>query len=223
MPPGRFSTTTRRPPPIGQTACRCGQTRAPKPGHLCEVVNRRFPRRGLGILVDQTGELPMRSDFAGLVAGIAAERRPPTAKDNSDEALVAKIASGNRLAMQVLFARHHARIYRFVLRLLGSEALAEDVTSEVFLDVWRQAQRFEARSAVTTWLLAIARYKALTELRRRPEPPSDAGSMAASHPADDPGAPVASKHRGEILLNCLTRLPPRHPQIINLVYYHKKP
>ena len=75
----------------------------------------------------------MRSDFAGLVAGIAAERRPPTAKDNSDEALVAKIASGNRLAMQVLFARHHARIYRFVLRLLGSEALAEDVTSEVFL------------------------------------------------------------------------------------------
>ena len=69
----------------------------------------------------------MRSDFAGLVAGIAADRRPPTAKDNSDEALVAKIASGNRLAMQVLFARHHARIYRFVVRLLASEALAEDV------------------------------------------------------------------------------------------------
>ena len=85
--------------------------------------------------------------------------------------------------MQVLFARHHARIYRFVLRLLGSEALAEDVTSEVFLDVWRQAQRFEARSAVTTWLLAIARYKALDELRRRPEPPSDEGSMDASDPA----------------------------------------
>src|SRR5215471_11900136 len=120
--------------------------RAPKPAHLCEVVNRRFPRGGLGILVDQTGKLPMRSDFAGLVAGIAAERRSPTVKDNSDE------------------------------------ALAEDVTSEVFLDVWRQAQRFEARSAVTTWLLAIARYKALGELRRRPERPSDEGSMEASDP-----------------------------------------
>jgi|SRR6266511_5263150 len=69
----------------------------------------------------------MRNDFAGLVPGIAAERRPPTAKDNSDEALIAKIASGNRLAMQVLFARHHARIYRFVLRLLGSEALERSV------------------------------------------------------------------------------------------------
>src|SRR5262245_30042595 len=80
----------------------------------------------------------MRNDFAELVPGIAAWRRPPTAKDNSDEALIAKIASGNRLAMQVLFARHHARTYRFVLRLIGSEALAEDITSEVFLDVWRQ-------------------------------------------------------------------------------------
>src|SRR5262245_56269160 len=108
----------------------------------------------------------MRNDFAELLPGIAAGRRSPTAKDSSDEALIAKIASGNRLAMQVLFARHHARIYRFVLRLIGSEALAEDVTSEVFLDVWRQAHRFEARSAATTWLLAIARYKALAEMRR---------------------------------------------------------
>jgi RNA polymerase sigma-70 factor, ECF subfamily len=164
----------------------------------------------------------MRSDFAGLVAGIAPAQRSPTAKDNSDEALVAKIASGNRLAMQVLFARHHARIYRFVLRLLGSQALAEDVTSEVFLDVWRQAHRFEARSAVTTWLLAIARYKALAELRRRPEPPLDEGGMDASDPADDPEATLAIKHRGEILRNCLTRLSPRHREIIDLVYYHEK-
>jgi RNA polymerase sigma-70 factor, ECF subfamily len=163
----------------------------------------------------------MRSDFAGLVPGIAAERRSPTAKDNSDDALVAKIASGNRLAMQVLFARHHARIYRFVLRLIGSEALAEDVTSEVFLDVWRQAHRFEARSAVTTWLLAIARYKALAEMRRRYEA-SDEGTVDASDPADDPEATFAVKHRGEILRNCLTRLSPRHREIIDLVYYHEK-
>jgi RNA polymerase sigma-70 factor (ECF subfamily) len=164
----------------------------------------------------------MRNDFAGLVPGIAAERRLPAAKDNSDETLIAKIASGNRLAMQALFARHHARIYRFVLRLLGSEAVAEDITSEVFLGVWRQAHRFEARSAVTTWLLAIARYKALAELRRRPEARSDPGAVDASDPADDPEATFAVKHRGEILRNCLTRLSPRHREIIDLVYYHEK-
>ena len=163
----------------------------------------------------------MRNDFAELVPGIAAWRRSPTAKDSSDEALIAKIASGNRLAMQVLFARHHARIYRFVLRLIGSEALAEDVTSEVFLDVWRQARRFEARSAVTTWLLAIARYKALAEMRRRYEA-SDEGTVDASDPADDPEATFETKHRGEILRSCLTRLSPRHREIIDLVYYHEK-
>ena len=51
--------------------------------------------------------------------------------------------AGNRLAMQVLFARHHVRVYRFVLRLVRDQTLAEDLVSEVFLDVWRQAGRFE--------------------------------------------------------------------------------
>src|SRR5215203_6405497 len=85
----------------------------------------------------------------------------------SDEILIGRIASGDRLAMQVLFARHHVRVYRFVLRLVRDESRAEDLISEVFLDVWRQAGRFEGRSAVSTWLLAIARFKALSTLRRR--------------------------------------------------------
>ena len=87
----------------------------------------------------------------------------------SDEALIARIASGDRLAMQVLFARHHVRVYRFVLRLVRDRSKAEDLISEVFLDVWRQADRFEGRSTVLTWLLAIARFKALSALRRKPE------------------------------------------------------
>src|SRR3954464_1916738 len=87
----------------------------------------------------------------------------------SDEVLIGRIADGDRLAMQVLFARHHVRVYRFVLRLVRNEATAEDLISEVFLDVWRQAGKFEGRSAVTTWLLSIARFKALSSLRRKPE------------------------------------------------------
>src|SRR5262249_26602127 len=141
----------------------------------------------------------MRNDFAGLVPGIAAERRLPAAQNNSDETLIAKIASRHRLPMQVPFAPPHTRIYPFLLSLVGSGAVAEDITSEVFLGVWRQAHRFEARSAVTTWLLAIARYKALAELRRRPETRSDQGAVDASDPADDPEATFAVKHRGEIL------------------------
>ena len=80
----------------------------------------------------------------------------------SDEVLIGRIAGGDRLAMQVLFARHHVRVYRFVLRLVRNEATAEDLISEVFLDIWRQAGKFEGRSAVSTWMLGIARFKALS-------------------------------------------------------------
>jgi RNA polymerase sigma-70 factor (ECF subfamily) len=165
----------------------------------------------------------MRSDFAGLVPDIAAAGRAPKAQhnDTSDAALIAKVAAGNRLAMQVLFARHHARVYRFILRLLGSEA-AEDLTSEVFLGVWRHAHRFEARSSVTTWLLAIARYKALAELRRRPQLACEEAAAQTSDPADDPEATFAIKHRGEIVRDCLGRLSRRHREVIDLVYYHGK-
>ena len=66
-----------------------------------------------------------------------------------DEVLIGRIANGDRLAMQVLYARYHVRVFRFVVRLVRDEATAEDVISEVFLDVWRQAGRFEGRSTVS--------------------------------------------------------------------------
>ena len=84
-----------------------------------------------------------------------------------DEVLIGRIANGDRLAMQVLYARYHVRVFRFVVRLVRDEVTAEDVISEVFLDVWRQADRFEGRATVSTWLLAIARFKAISALRRR--------------------------------------------------------
>src|SRR6267154_5150885 len=88
---------------------------------------------------------------------------------SSDEMLIARIAGGDRLAMQTLFARHRTAVYRWLLRFVGNETVAEDLLSDVFLDVWRQAGRFEGRSAVSTWMLSIARFKALSALRRRPE------------------------------------------------------
>ena len=84
----------------------------------------------------------------------------------SDEVLISRIAGGDRLAMQVLYARHHVRVYRFVLRLVRNEATAEDL---IFLDIKRQAGKFEGRSAASTWMLSIARFKALSALRRRPD------------------------------------------------------
>jgi RNA polymerase sigma-70 factor, ECF subfamily len=81
-------------------------------------------------------------------------------ESSADETLIKRIASGHKLAMQALYARYHVRIYRFVLRIVRDETMAEDLISDVFLDVWRQAAHFKARASVSTWLLAIAKYKA---------------------------------------------------------------
>ena len=144
-------------------------------------------------------------------------------QQTSDEVLIQRIANGDRLAMQVLYARHHVRVYRFVLRLVRNEATAEDLISEVFLDVWRQAGRFEGRSAVTTWLLAIARFKALSALRGRKEAElDDEVAEAVEDTSDNPEVAMQKKDTGEILRKCLTKLSAEHKEIIDLVYYHEK-
>jgi RNA polymerase sigma-70 factor (ECF subfamily) len=141
----------------------------------------------------------------------------------ADELLIGRIAGGDRLAMQVLFARHHVRVYRFVLRLTRDEAAAEDVISEVFLDVWRQASRFEGRSAVSTWLIAIARFKALSALRKRREDPlDDEVAEAIEEPSDNPERAIEKQDKGEKLRQCLAALSAEHREIIDLVYYHEK-
>jgi RNA polymerase sigma-70 factor (ECF subfamily) len=141
----------------------------------------------------------------------------------SDEVLIGRIANGDRLAMQVLFARHHVRVFRFVVRLVRNETTAEDLISEVFLDVWRQAGRFEGRSAVTTWLLSIARFKALSALRRRPDEELDEETAGAiEDPSDDPEVALEKKDKSRIIRKCLTGLSAEHREIIDLVYYHEK-
>ena len=125
--------------------------------------------------------------------------------------------------MRQLFSRHQVPLYRWLVRIVRDEALAEDLLSEVFLDVWRQAVSFEARSLVSTWLLAIARYKALSALRRRTDAQLDDEFAAAiPDPADDPERVLQNRDREELLQRSLARLSPEHGEVIDLVYYHGK-
>jgi RNA polymerase sigma-70 factor, ECF subfamily len=146
---------------------------------------------------------------------------PPAAMQAAcDEALIVRIATGDKLAMRALFARHHLRIFRFVLRLVRDRQLAEDLISEVFLEVWRHASTFQARSAASTWLLAIARFKALSSLRKRGDAQADEELVAAiPDTGDDPEVTIRKKQQGDILRSCLARLSPDHRETVDLVYY----
>ena len=160
---------------------------------------------------------------AYIQSGGTAEQGHSAVQTSSDEALIARIAEGDKLAMQVLFARHRTPIYRWVLRFVGNETIAEDLLSDVFLDVWRQAGRFEGRAAVSTWLLSIARFKALSARRRRTEAELDEIiETTVADSADNPEVALQRKSRNELVRAALMKLSPDHREIIDLVYYHEK-
>jgi RNA polymerase sigma-70 factor (ECF subfamily) len=138
-----------------------------------------------------------------------------------DRELIERVAAGNRLAMQALYARYHARILRYALRLVASRADAEDLVSDVFLDVWRRAGMFEGRAQVSTWLIGITRNKAI-DMRnaRSAEPWDEDAASAIEDPAANPEADVLARNRRAVIRACLTHLSPSHREIIDLVYYH---
>ena len=157
----------------------------------------------------------------GWVAALRTQRAAP--ETSSDEMLIRRIAEGDQLAMRTLFGRYRVLLYRWLLRPGGDEALAEDLLSDVFLDVWRQAASFEARSSVSTWLLSIARYKALSARRRRTDVELDEEiASKVADPADDPEVLLQKKNRAELLRHSLARLSPEHGEIVDLVYFHGK-
>ena len=140
-----------------------------------------------------------------------------------DEALIAAIAAGDRAAMRFLYNRHRVRVFRFAVRLVDDVTSAEDVVSEAFIEVWRQAGRFEGRSSVSTWIMSIARFKALSVRRRRLEIELD--DKVADTVANQDSTPeqiLLETDRRAQLRACLSQLSAEHREIVDLVYYHDK-
>ncbi len=157
------------------------------------------------------------SEFTGTFPG--GSRTAPL----SDEMLIMQIAAGDKLALRALLARHQVKVYRFALRIVRDAALAEDVVSEAFFDVWRHAGRYEGRASVSTWLIGIARHRALDLARRRPTESLECeGAQNAVDPADDPEAELGRRDTGVAIRRALAALSREHAEIIDLVYYQEK-
>jgi RNA polymerase sigma-70 factor (ECF subfamily) len=138
----------------------------------------------------------------------ASKRLPWAAAQQSvDVVLLDRIADGDKLAMQALFARHNVSVYRCVLHLVDDKALVEDIVIEVFVDVWRNAKRFASNSLVSTWIMSIARLKAISSLRRRKDEMVDGGIAAATPDTpDDPKIAAQKKVRPAMLRECTSHL-----------------
>jgi RNA polymerase sigma-70 factor (ECF subfamily) len=151
-----------------------------------------------------------------------AMERPVTELRSSDElaALIGAVAAGDRAAFRAVYERTSAKLYGICLRLLGSEAEAEDVLQEAYVTVWRNARRFDsAKASAITWLAVIARNKAIDRLRRR-RPVADGLEAAAEVPDDGPlaTAVIEQKDDARRLAHCLDELDERARAMIRAAF-----
>ena len=143
--------------------------------------------------------------------------------DADDFSLISRIAQRDETALRALFARHQVRVFRFVVRLVRNEAVAEELANEVFMEVWRNAHKFEGRANVSTWVLSIAHNRAVSSLRKKRDENWDEDSaLQIADDDDDPEVRAQKADKRQLLRKCLEQLSADHRVIIDLAYYHEK-
>ena len=122
------------------------------------------------------------------------------ANRNLIAAALARIPGGDKAALQTVYRLTSAKLFGVALRILGERSEAEDVLQEVYVTVWRKAAEFDAgRASPMTWLIAIARNRAIDRLRasrqsRRMEPIDAAAEIADLAPVADSALESAQAH-----------------------------
>jgi RNA polymerase sigma-70 factor (ECF subfamily) len=137
--------------------------------------------------------------------------------------LLAAVANGDETAFEKLYAATSAKLYGVVLRILRRPELADEVMQEAYLKIWNGAAQFDASLASPiTWMVAIARNRAIDLARKKTdvsvEDMPDALELAAADVPD----PLAARERSEELrrlLDCLDRLEPEQRQLVLRAYY----
>lgn len=152
------------------------------------------------------------------------DSRPQLAGGGEGDQLVRllhEIAAGNREAFALLYQRTSAKLYGICLRLLGNEAEAQEILQEVFLTVWRKANRFDAgKAGAITWLSVLARNRAIDRIRSRPREAADIDA-AAEIPDGAPSAfDVIEQAQDSVRLrDCLDELEERARTMIRSAFF----
>lgn len=142
----------------------------------------------------------------------------------SDAALVRQVVERRPEALSELYDRHSSSLLALARRILGTVPDAEDVVQEVFVHVWNQAARYDpARSSVSTWLVLIARSRAIDRLRNRKvvERTHEASQTASpvEHASPEGAESVFLRERRERVRREMANLPPEQRQVIELAFY----
>lgn len=134
--------------------------------------------------------------------------------------LLDSVARGDRAALGELYTRTSAKLYGICLRLLGSEADAQEALQDAYVTVWQKAARFDAaKASPITWLSVLARNKAIDRLRQRPLP---GGELEEALAVPDSGLSalelVEQAQESDRLLHCLEKLEERTRAMIRAAF-----
>jgi RNA polymerase sigma-70 factor (ECF subfamily) len=141
-----------------------------------------------------------------------------------DRDAVRRMTAGDASGLERLYLRHATVVYSLAIRIVGNPPDAQDVTQEVFSQVWRTASRYDGvRGEVAAWLLIICRTRALDLLRRRKRAGDASGQDEAVHDIPDPAPSVeltaASAEQAARARAAVAALPEEQQTALNLAYY----
>jgi len=203
----------------------------PSQGPLWQGPSQRD--RGVGMVSSPTSsDTPLPGHAATRVSPVRrqdarrgqAARGVATTRHDEHTALMARIAQGDQSALTALYEATNALVYGLAWRIVHEQSAAEDVTLEVYTQVYQQASRYDAsRGTPTTWLLTLARSRAIDRLRVESLYRQRAASLdrALGLPSAEPDPEVSSTatQLQRVVRTALTALSPAQQHVIALAYY----
>lgn len=147
--------------------------------------------------------------------------------DLSDEELMRRLFYRDRRALEAIFDRYGDLVYSTALRVLRDPHLAQDVSQEIFVRLWRKPQSYSAeRGRFTTWLISVARNRAVDEVRSRRRrhryetaSPEEQEREVPAGDANDPALSAQLAEQARLVRAALAELPPEQRQVLELAYF----
>ena len=135
--------------------------------------------------------------------------------------LVQSIAAGDQLALHALYERAHRMVFTLIMRITANRETAEELTIDVFHDVWRRARRYDAANGtVLGWIMNQARSRAIDRVRfESRKKRSDGGDVPLAEVAADPGQVLELREQSELLRAALAALTPDERQAIETTFF----
>jgi RNA polymerase sigma-70 factor (ECF subfamily) len=142
--------------------------------------------------------------------------------NNADRELLAAVARADMAAFERLYRQYEKRVYQYICSFVRDRSAAEEATVDALTAVWHGAAGFTGQSRVSTWILGIARHKALDVVRKNTRQAGSVALEAAANVPDSGAGPaetIASTQTSQVILRAMATLSADHQEILRLVFY----